>query len=156
MEVVIDSKQLERSKTSESLLRLLLDSLPAFISYIDSQQRYVFANALYASFFGRPLSEVIGREVREVLGDEAYENTRYHIQAGLNGNRQSYEYKLLRAGKSRWLKVVYVPHVEKGKVKGIFVLGLDVTEQKQLEQKLHEKTLVPFHSRKYEANKPLP
>lgn len=139
LQSLIDSKELERSKTSESLLHLLIDSLPAFISYIDSHQRYVFANALYASFFGHPLEEVIGREVKEVLGDEAYANVRYHIQAALNGNRQTYEYELPHATKTRWIKAIYVPHLEKGKVQGIFVLGIDITEHKRLEQELRNK-----------------
>jgi PAS domain S-box-containing protein len=136
--VLTDTKELERLRGSESLLRLLIDSLPAFISYIDSEQRYVFANALYAAFFGQALNELIGRHVNEILGYEAYQKVRTHIQAALNGQRQSYEYELPHAGKTRHIRAVYVPHMEKGKVKGIFVLGIDITEQKQLEQKLGE------------------
>ena len=135
-----ETKELERLRGSESLLRLLIDSLPAFISYIDSEQRYALANALYAAFFGQALNELIGRHVNEVLGDEAYQKVRTHIQAALNGHRQSYEYELPHAGKTHYIRAMYVPHIEKGKVKGIFVLGIDITEQKQLEQKLGEQT----------------
>lgn len=142
MQVLIDSKELEQAKGSESLLRLLIDSLPAFISYIDAEQRYVLANALYASFFEQPLDQVIGRYVKDVLGKEAYEKVRYHVQAALNGQRQSYEYELPHAGKIRWIKSIYVPNIEKAKVKGIFVLGIDITEQKNIEQKLGD-TLEP-------------
>ena len=85
MQVLVEKDELERSKASEALLRLLMDSLPAFISYIDAEQRYVYANALYASFFGRSLNEILGHHVSEVLGDEAYQNARTHIQAALNG-----------------------------------------------------------------------
>jgi len=90
------------------------------------------------------MKELIGLQVKEVLGDEAYENVRIHIQAGLNGQRQSYEYALPHEGRTRWLKAVYIPHIEKGKVKGIFVLGLDITEQKKLEQEVLEKTPIPI------------
>ena len=133
MQVLIDTQELEQAKGSQSLLRLLIDSLPAFISYIDSEQRYALANALYASFFEQPLDQLVGRSVKEVLGGEAYEKVRYHIQAALNAERQSYEYQLPHAGKTRWLKSIYIPNIEKGKVKGIFVLGIDITEQKQAE-----------------------
>ena len=137
MQVLIEKDELERSKASESLLRLLIDSLPAFISYIDTDQRYVYANALYAAFFGRSLDEIVGHQVSEVLGDEAYQNVRTHIQAALSGQRQSYEYALPHAGKTHYLRAIYIPHIN-GKVKGIFVLGIDITEQKQLERKLAE------------------
>jgi len=135
MHVLVEKDELEQAKGSESLLRLLIDSLPAFISYIDTDQRYVYANALYAAFFGRGLDEIVGHRISEVLGDEAYQNARMHIEAALNGQRQSYEYALPHAGKTHYLRAIYVPHVN-GKVKGIFVLGIDITEQKQLERKL--------------------
>jgi PAS domain S-box-containing protein len=132
------STETKKQENSESLLRLLIDSLPAFISYIDSEQRYVLANALYAAFFGIELDKLIGSHINEVLGDEAYEAVRAHVEAALRGQRQSYEHALPRAGKTRHIRAIYVPHMEKGKVKGIFVLGIDITEQKQLEQKLAE------------------
>ncbi|HMK82619.1 MAG TPA: hypothetical protein VK503_02785 [Candidatus Bathyarchaeia archaeon] len=53
LQAPIETNEQGRSRpsgSSESLLRLLIDSLPAFISYIDSEQRYVLANALYAAF----------------------------------------------------------------------------------------------------------
>jgi len=136
--VPTETKEQERSRGSESLLRLLIDSLPAFISYIDSEQRYILANALYASFFGIELDKLIGCRINEVLGDEAYQTVRTHIEAALRGQRQSYEYALPRAGKTRYIRAIYIPHMEKSKVKGIFVLGIDITEQKRLEQKLAE------------------
>jgi PAS domain S-box-containing protein len=136
----METKPREQLDRSDSLLRLLIDSLPAFISYIDSDQKYVLANALYAAFFGRGLDEIIGHHVSEVLGDEAYVNVRTHIEAALRGQRQSYDYALPHAGKTRHIKAVYVPHIEKSKVKGIFVLGLDITAQKELEQQLAEHT----------------
>jgi len=141
LQAPIGTDEQERSRpwgSSESLLRLLIDSLPAFISYIDSEQRYVLANALYAAFFGIELDKLIGSRVKEVLGDEAYRNVRTHIEAALRGQRQSYEYALPHAGKTRHIRALYIPHMEKGKVKGIFVLGIDITEQKKLEQKLAE------------------
>jgi PAS domain S-box-containing protein len=137
LQAALDTKELERLRNSESLLRLLVDSLPAFVSYIDCEQKYVFANALYAEFFGlgtRPA----GLHVSKVLGDEAYLKVRAHIEAALRGERQSYEYDLPHGGKLRHLKALYIPHMERGKVKGIIVLGIDVVERKQMERELAE------------------
>jgi len=113
-----------------------MNSLPAFISYIDPQQRYVFANNLYATFFGQEISQPGGPHVREVLGERAYQATRPHIEAALRGERQSYEYALPHGKETHQIKAVYIPDVENGKVKGIFVHGTDITEQKKLEEDL--------------------
>ena len=133
-----EANEVERLRSSESLLNLLIDCLPMFISYIDSEQRYVLANAIYAEFFGRELKKIIGHRVNEVLGERAYQNVRTHIEAAMRGQRQSYEYTLSHADRTRHLRAIYIPHVENGKVRGIFVLGIDITELKRLEQLANE------------------
>jgi PAS domain S-box-containing protein len=130
------TKHLELLKTSESLLHLLIDSLPAFIGYIDSDQKYVLANRLYKEFFGIKFIEARGLHVKDVIGYQAYQSTRPHIEAALRGQRQSYEYAFVHLGETHYMKADYVPDMEKGQVKGIFVLGIDTTEQKQMEQRL--------------------
>jgi len=117
-------------------LRILMNSLPAFISYIGPQQRYAFANKLYTTFFGQKISQFREPHVREILGDQAYQKTRPHIEAALRGEQQSYEYELPHGSKIHHIKAAYVPDMEDGKVKGIFVFGIDITEQKKLEQDL--------------------
>ena len=136
MQLSTQTKAQELPKTSDSLLHLLIDSLPAFISYIDSNQRYVLANRLSKEFFGSKFTFVEGLHVRQVIGEAAYQTIRPHIEAALRGERQSYEYELQNRGETHHLKSIYVPDAEKGRVKGIFVLGIDITELRQAEQEL--------------------
>ena len=117
-------------------LRILMNALPAFISYIDPEQRYLFTNKLYTIFFGQEISQLRGAHVREVLGDQAYQKTRPHIEAALRGERQSYEYELPHGKEIRHIKAAYVPDMEEGNVKGIFALEVDITEQMQAENAL--------------------
>jgi len=117
-------------------LRILMNALPAFISYINPDQRYSFTNKLYATFFGQEISQLREPHVREVLGDQAYQKTRPHIEAALRGEQQSYEYELPHGKEIHHIKAAYVPDMEEGKVKGIFVLGVDITEQKLAENAL--------------------
>jgi PAS domain S-box-containing protein len=123
---------------SEDELRLLADSLPALISYVDSEQRYRFNNKAYEEWFGQPVSEIIGRQVREVLGEPTYQRIRPRIEAALSGKTQSYEYELPhRSRGTRYVRAQYVPDFgEYGQVKGIFVLTSDITERKQMEERL--------------------
>ena len=58
---------------SQHQLQLVADSLPAVISYVDPQQRYRFNNKAYEEWFGQSPNQIIGRHVREILGDNGYE-----------------------------------------------------------------------------------
>ena len=136
LQIPAHKKMQQLLKTSDSLLHVLIDSLPVFIGYIDANQKYVLANKLYKEFFGVKFTFVERLHVSQVIGEDAYEKTRPHIEAGLRGEPQSYEYEVQRLGETHCIRAMYVPDIDKGKVKGIFVLGMDVTEQKQLDEKL--------------------
>lgn len=131
-----EPKELEHLKTSDSLLHLLIDSLPAFIGYIDSDHRYVLANRRYKEFFGIKYTFTEGLHVQQVIGREAYQTTLPRLEAAFRGERQSYEYEIHHDGEAHYIKADYVPDMQKGKAKGIFVLGIDITEQKLMNQEL--------------------
>lgn len=54
-----ETKKLKQARDSKSLVSLLIDTRPTFISYIDSAQKCVLVNALYALFFGRKIDEIM-------------------------------------------------------------------------------------------------
>ena len=84
---------------SQHQLQLMADSLPAVISYLDPQQRYTFNNKAYEEWFGQSPNQILGRHVREVLGENGYERIHRRLEAALSGERQSFEYELtLRSG----------------------------------------------------------
>ena len=53
-------------------LRLITDALPALIGYVDAEQRYRFVNRHYEPWFARPVDQLIGRTLREVMTPEVY------------------------------------------------------------------------------------
>src|SRR5690606_10084629 len=63
----IARRQVERS---EAQLRLLTDTLPVLIAYIDSEYRFRFANAAYMRWFGLAPAELVGRSVEAGIGQE--------------------------------------------------------------------------------------
>jgi len=122
---------------SQHQLQLMADSLPALISYIDPQQRYRFNNKAYEEWFGQSPNEILGRPVREVLGDNGYERTHGRMEAALLGARQSFEYELTSKSGTRQISATYIPDFgEQEQVKGVFVLGIDITERKKMEERL--------------------
>jgi PAS domain S-box-containing protein len=123
---------------SESQLRLMADSLPALISYVDSEQRYQFNNKAYEEWFGHQRAEVTGRHIREVLGEPTYQTIRGYVEDALSGKTVSFESELpYRWGGTRYVSATYVPDFgEHGQVRGIFALVSDITERKRMEEAL--------------------
>jgi PAS domain S-box-containing protein len=122
---------------SQHQLQLMADSLPAAISYVDSQQRYRFNNKAYKEWFGRSPNEIVGRHVREILGEQAYQRIHGRMEAALSGEVQFFEYELTLRSGTRHVSATYVPDFgEHGQVKGVFVLGIDITERKRIEERL--------------------
>ncbi len=63
----------EALRERDEQLHLVTDNLLVLISYVDKSGRYRFNNKTYLDWFGLSPDEVTGREVREVLGDAAYQ-----------------------------------------------------------------------------------
>jgi PAS domain S-box-containing protein len=122
---------------SQHQLQLIADSLPAVISYVDPQQRYRFNNKTYEEWFDQSRNAVLGRHVGEVLGEQAYERIQGRMEAALSGVGQAFEYELMTRLGNRHVSATYIPDFgEHGQVKGVFVLGIDITERKSMEERL--------------------
>jgi PAS domain S-box-containing protein len=128
----------EALAASERQLRLVTDSAPVFIVQLDGNHRYKFANQAYARRYGREVEDTVGRHVREVLGDDAYEILRPKMDAALAGQEVGFEVELPYAGLGpRWVQFTYVPErLADGTVTGIVAVIRDTTEEKQAEAKL--------------------
>ncbi|HBB15721.1 MAG: hypothetical protein A3J94_07135 [Syntrophus sp. RIFOXYC2_FULL_54_9] len=134
-----ERKQAEKAlQRSEQQLRLVTDSLPVLIAYVDSEQRYRFNNEAYEEWFGRPRAEIYGSHIRELMGEEAYLAIQKYVKAALAGQETRYESeRLLKDGKLHDVSAIYVPHFgEHGEVLGYFALVTDITERKRAEERI--------------------
>lgn len=119
---------------SEAHLRSVINSVPALIAYIDSDQRYVYANRQYQERFALVRPDLIGCRVADVLGPQLYAVARPHIEQVLQGHAQNYE---MHSYPGLWLHVNYLPNVDGDKgVTGYYVLGTDITQIKAHEAEL--------------------
>ncbi len=121
----------ERLLESEQRLRLVADSLPALIAYVDAEQRHGFGNRAYVEWHGIPPSEIIGRKLRDVVGEELYQAIEPHVETVLTGETVTYQtWAPHPDGSRRRIHASYVPHTaESGEVLGFFALVRDTTEQ---------------------------
>ncbi len=129
-------------RESEARLRLVANSVPALISYVDREQRYRFSNRTYDDWFGIAHESMHGRTVAEVFGEEAYERMRGSFERVLAGEEVEFELTTAEGGRRRTLQIACVPHLEApaegrpGAVLGFYLLASDVTALKRAQEDL--------------------
>ena len=138
---ITQSKHAEEAlKRSEEQLRLVTDAIPGLISYIDADFRYRFVNREYERWFDHPATDLVGKRVDDVLGEEATRRLMPFLKRAMAGERVHFEMEVpYRDGGVRSVNGFYIPDIaENKKVRGIYVLVLDVSERKRAEQALRE------------------
>lgn len=129
-------KHLEVARENEKRLQLLIDNLPARISYVDSKERYVFVNREYEKTFGLNRDQMVGKSVETIVGRDNYVNIKQHMHDALSGKNVQFEMTFTGPkGETQWREVSYVPDTNhRGEVSGFYVLSIDLTEKKRAEQ----------------------
>jgi PAS domain S-box-containing protein len=117
---------------SEAELRLIADAMPVLIAFVDPTLHYRFANKAYEAWFGLPVGEVIGKHLREVVGDRVWEERLPIMQQVLAGEEQLFEISWpTREGRRRDCEVRYTPRrAVDGSVDGFHVFVTDITVAK--------------------------
>jgi len=116
------------------------DALPVMIGYVDREQRYLFVNRALADWFERPRRDILGRTVREMLGEENYRDRAPLIAAALAGERQWFAADFCHPTRGHLaVQADYVPQKNaRGETVGMILLVQDITEQRIAEQALKE------------------
>ncbi|MDR3481288.1 MAG: diguanylate cyclase [Burkholderiaceae bacterium] len=130
----------QRLAESETRLRMITDNMPAFIAYIDSEQRYRFCNAQYLSEFDLTMNELLGRTMLELFGADAYASIEPFVLKALSGQNVEFERQAFERGPECYSLYHYVPDQDhNGKVRGFYTLVLDITPRKTAELRLSAK-----------------
>jgi len=120
-------------------LRAVTDNLPTMIAYVDRDERFRFANDQYRRLPGIDPASLIGKTVKEGLGDEAYAVVGHYLAATFAGERQQFERMSLVDGKPSWLRSEYLPDIdEHGQVLGLYAMTIDVTERREASARLRD------------------
>lgn len=122
---------------SEARLRLINDTIPILIGYVDQHEVYQYANKGYADWYGHPEGGVTGRGVIEVIGPQVYAQVRDSVHRALAGQQVTYEYEMERQGQSVFARSTLVPEISSdGETLGFFVFSHEITEQKRMQAAL--------------------
>ena len=133
----LEQNVLERSaqlRESQAQLQGVISGVPALIAYLDTEQRYVYANQQYRERFAPQGRDITGRTVREVVGEERYAIASAALTRALQGEAQSFDWQ---PALGTWQQSNYVPRRdEQGQVIGCYAMGTDITERKRHESQI--------------------
>lgn len=136
-EVGVRSAEARRRKND---LRLIVDALPALISYVDKDGRYRFVNKAYSAWFGREPDDIIGLTPADLVDgrlDGEVEGRQRAARAGLS---TLYDTVLPTPdGGTREVEVRYIPGSgPEGEQGGFYAFILDVTARRAAERALRD------------------
>ncbi len=114
--------------------RMIMDTAPAFIAYVDEDDCYRFANLQYQRIFRCNEEEILGVSVSDHLG-HVFETER---KFALLGKPQDFEHShVTDEGEREWYHILLTPHRGAyGELVGYFIVGMDVTDKKAAEEAL--------------------
>jgi PAS domain S-box-containing protein len=138
---VSDVRRAERTlRLRDTELQIINDYARFPVAHCDTRHHYLFVNKAYAERLGLRPEDCVGKHIREVAGERAYESVRRYIEDALAGRAAEFEAEIPYSGTygSRWMRCIYAPVTDDhGKV-GTFVAAItDITEKKQAEKELH-------------------
>jgi diguanylate cyclase (GGDEF)-like protein/PAS domain S-box-containing protein len=122
----------------EYTLRSMLDNMPAMIGYLDKNLLNRYCNKAYSSWFGVSPENLLGKHIRELLGEKIFHQNLPYIEAALRGQPQEFERTIPTPDGSgqRYSLAEYIPDIIDGEVKGFFVQVSDISAIKLAESEL--------------------
>ena len=112
-------------------LRGILERTPNFISYVDREIRYRAVSKRYKSYFRRPLGEIIGREMREIIGEVAWKQVEPAMRCAQGGEASTFEAELeVPELGVRFSRGTFTPDFDgDGSVRGVVVCVADISDE---------------------------
>lgn len=128
----------EELRHAKELIQLVVDSIPAYVSLVDREHRYVLVNRGYEEWFQKSRGEIIGKHMSDLMEPDIYEQAKPYADKALSGEVARFELPARnQKGVQRWLDIQYLPRIGgNGLVSGFFALCFDVTHRKHTEQRL--------------------
>lgn len=129
-------------KDKEELLLIIANSLPAYISYIDKNLVYRFANSHYMNL-DFITEDITGKHVKEAIIEKYYVRNIPYYERALEGKNSTFETAVtLKDGSQKYLNANFISDKnEEGEVRGIIILAIDMTDRIIYENKLNERNI---------------
>ena len=129
-----NERHLERANAAlfeaERFARNIADNLPVRVAYWDRELRCRFINRAYRAWYAGDSDSMIGRAHDEIFDDPMLAFRMEKLRDALEGRAVEFEREDVGPGKAMSRSHVHlIPDLHGGVVHGVFVLGIDITEQ---------------------------
>jgi PAS domain S-box-containing protein len=127
-------------RASEEKYRLLVETQTDLVVKVDAAGRFLFASPSYCRTFGRTEAELVGQSFLPLVHEEDRESTARAMEALFRPPHAAYvEQRALTVAGWRWLAWADTAVVdERGAVVAIVGVGRDVTERREMEDRLRQ------------------
>jgi len=131
----------------ERQLRQVIDSIPTPMCYVDADDCYRYVNDSFLSYVGLASEQIVGRSVREILGDDRWALLSPSMQRVRSGETLAVErFVRFADGHKRWMTVRLTPRFVNGEYLGYYATTSDIHEQKLVEEELRRaNTILSAH-----------
>ncbi|BBB27096.1 cache domain-containing protein [Amphritea japonica] len=147
-QLIIASESMASTKEAlshaEQRQRLILDALPAFITYLDTHFNILFVNQGFANILQQDKASIINQPLRQVIGESTFSLFASPLNEALQGKQSTSEYTepsndTDHSSKSKVRKRIVIPCFNPDQdVNGILIMTFDITAEKDAERQLNE------------------
>ncbi|UFS69760.1 PAS domain-containing protein [Geomonas sp. RF6] len=89
---ITEKTHIERAlRATQAQLQVVTETMPVGVALCSRDRRYVWVSPEYARWHGLSPEEIAGHDIREIVGDEAYEVLAPHLDQVLTGQPVVYE-----------------------------------------------------------------
>ncbi len=126
-------------RSSEARMLSIADALPVMVAFIDRDHRYRFVNSRYEDHFGIDKSQLLGKSVAEVIGDDAFRVYQPFFDRAAVGEAQVFEIESHAGLRPMHFMVKLIPQFDDfDHITGFHYIHQDVTDHKVENQRLSQ------------------
>jgi diguanylate cyclase (GGDEF)-like protein/PAS domain S-box-containing protein len=127
---------------SEQTLRSMAEALPALVAVVNQDETYRYVNTAFGMWVGRAPEQIIGCQVRSILGEAEYAASEPALRHALAGEAVVFEKSYRRVDTVIFKEISFIPlRSGSGAPEGFVAIAADATARKLEESALREKAL---------------
>lgn len=127
------ANELRLAQSELALYASLVRYVPGAIVVVDRRHRFTLANEMYTRLHQMPEAEIVGKTVREVIGDAHYCIAAPQLDRVFQGETIIFDTWYTYPDRDRYMHVFYFPIRQDEGVRWAGIILIDITELRQLE-----------------------